>query len=221
MQDWEKELLKSAYTTSTEQKRIESGNLYDYQIEALNEMRGAVQYLEDKYPSADTKIIDFQDKNMLNNQNSFSFTVEDSGDTYQIIQTELGIFKDNYYADLIQPKYDDYLMATLKSEGYPVVAVKTDFTLSQGMEMDGSQTVEQILSTGSSLPRDTAIYMSVKDEAICENMKNYILEHDIYGSYRIYSSDLYMDYMNPEECYDIWLDNRDEIITISFPCHNN
>ena len=116
MEDWEFDLLCQTYDTDVELERIRSGNLYEHQKEMLEQTRDFKKYLEEKYPGHEFTIIKITPANMISgNNDSYEFWVDNGDEVFEAIvyEEDSTTFKDNYYATLLQPKYDEAIKAEL------------------------------------------------------------------------------------------------------------
>jgi hypothetical protein len=217
MEDWEIDLLCSAYDTETEKSRILEGNLYDYMEETLEHIRTVNSYLKEKYPEASFEITGVELSGMTVENESYEFSVEGADENSYAIIYESGECRDNYYRLLLEPEYDAELVRRLGKSGISAVTVFTDFPSAQGEEVDGNLSAEDIISAGSKIQRDTAIYINSTDCGMgTEAIKEAVTALNIYGSYRIYYSDIFESGMDAETCQNRWLQNKDRVDTISF-----
>lgn len=185
----EEKLLCEVYIN---EDRIKEGVLLDYQVECLEQIRLAKQYLEQKYPETAFEIIQIAPMSKINTITEVSFVANSDDTVYNMqITKENDEYQaaDNYYGVLIREAYDEYLTEQLKKKGFSTGITYTKFSHVYGAEIDGRLTVEKILELDKDLSRNTGIFVEgAKQEAgsISKEIEDYVRSLGIYGSYTVY-----------------------------------
>lgn len=220
----EERLLCEVYM---DEERIHDGNLLDYQINCLNEIRSAKKYLKEKYDK-DFIILNYSPITELNCVGEMNFTTEDEihdTDIYYELQLKRAddgnfLLSDDYYGVLIREKYDQAFQEILKQSIKIPFVSKTMFDVLMGKEIDGKISIEEIMSLGEKLGRETSLYFNEEDivvKAIQKKIENIVYENKLYGSYALYYAENLLDKER--------LDNRDlnmeEVKVIRFNCFND
>lgn len=202
MDDTEKSLLEKLYGDN--KREIERGLLNTNQIKDLGKIRFAAEYLNRKYSSETFSFIDIEysyDKGQNENGLSIRFKDSSSESSYLLTVSCLPYdyeCRDNYYSKVLHKGYDSRLFELLSEAGVPVVWVSTDFQELRGFDMGTNTTVDDLFAMGSSLERDTSIYLDSDSfdeyrdaiDTVCYGNRlcgNYTV---YYGSELLYASDL-------------------------------
>lgn len=172
----------------TDIERIEEGKLFDYQLEALNQLRAGVLYMEEKYPSYTFSYSLFEPATKM--AGYATLVVAGSGDTVRIRPTADGegyTCNDNFYEALIQNDYAVYMEALLGDCGIHSKTY-TRFPELLGDELAESATLDDYLLSHPKLTRDTDLFVSADD---FKQLDISILEADlrhngVYGSFTVY-----------------------------------
>ena len=161
---------------SIDEKRIESGKLYDWQINLLDRYDKAETYLKGKYPSHKFKIT-----NWMNNDSyeTFWFT-GDEQDGYELYMYEDGTCKDDFWCNLdtVRNSYIDALQGIIGDN----VDISIKFNTAQGEEFNENITGQDIINKNN-ISNTVSIKINNKDQA--EKIKNILESNSIYGSYYI------------------------------------
>lgn len=185
--DDEKRVLKDIFI---DEDRICKGELLDYQIRCLEQIRYSEKYLKRKYNN-DFYIVSYEQISKLNSVGRMHFRKEDESDIYELIlekDNDGYMARDNYYNRIIQDKYDDYLKSLIIEETGINCLTDTEFKSLMGEEADSNLSIDKVLELGNELSRHTYIY--IKEYGISENdieiiLKKFMLENNLYGSYTV------------------------------------
>jgi hypothetical protein len=185
--------------------------------DTLEHIRTVNTYLSEKYPEASFNILGIELPSITKEYETYEFSVDGATENSYVIIDESGQCNDNYYRLLLEPEYDAELEQRLSQIGISAVAVFTDFPSFLGKEVDGTLSAEEIIAAGSEIQRDTAIYInSVDCDMDINTIKEAVTNLNVYGSYRVYYSDIFENGMDAETCRNTWLENKDRVNTISF-----
>ena len=184
--DKEKELLIRVFGN---EENIKNNKLYDYQIEALNQLRTGEDYLIQKYPSHTFEITHFENATKLTNQ-AISNYVDEYGRSFAVtITPENGeyVCRDTYYGLAIQEHYDREIEQLLSEAGI-TAKTYTDFPMPAGFEVDETASLSSINEIEPKITRCTHIYVdeAEKGSEIYERTKKNLESNRAYGSYILY-----------------------------------
>ncbi|MCD8347699.1 MAG: hypothetical protein LUD16_07045 [Lachnospiraceae bacterium] len=212
MTEEQKELLKKI---SADDERVESGNLFDWQIEVLRQYEYAMEYLRGKYPSHTFEIYDCTQKSKLNSYTTFWFNADGEEESYELYlwtegedaeeetekETETVVYlsgqednfdylcKDNFYCSLICDSYAGALLELVREEVPECVGVLTVMTSVNGEDCDESLDISDILAGKYEITNSTRIFLDGSNSAdaseLFEQVKSLIGEKRIYGSYLV------------------------------------
>lgn len=161
----------------------------NWKKKAVEQSEIAMDYLDKKYPG---HAFSFEDCSLMGNGNLYTtlwFTADGEDDLYILyITKENGDYfrKDNFYGFLIQDDYDRTLYAMIQKKIPSCIGVSSKFTSVQGEDITGDLSFDEILE--KKILNLTCIYMegSVPDlENSISNLKDFLRENKIYGSYYI------------------------------------
>lgn len=177
------ELLSNIYPNEAD--RIAEGKLFGHQDEALNQLRAATEYLEEKYPGETFESVYFEPATKLNSVGNL--TVE-NGESYTVyIEHMVGGYScsDTCYTKFLRPKYDEYLEQVLVDGGYTARTYTYFPAASTGLGPD--TTLEELLLTAPRLARVSHLYVTAenKDVAVA-GIQELIAQEGVYGSYNVY-----------------------------------
>ena len=173
-----------------DEERIKNGILLDYQIDCLEEIRFAKQYLEEKY-AKEFEIINYDPISKLNSTGNMDFKTSDQSDEIfhlRINENDDGYYAvDNYYKVVIEEKYDDELKNIVENELEIDCKTYTVFYSLKGPEVDGTQSVEEIIALGDELDRETWFFFNQADlnDDLEQRLKGLMKENHLYGSYTV------------------------------------
>lgn len=184
---------------SVNDEKVHEGNLYDWQIEILNQYDFAMEYLIKKYPSHSFQIIDCVPKNKLNSYTTFTLVENTEIEKYYSLylyveQSSLGNIykaKDNYYAALKEKEFAYKLFEMVQKDIPECIKVETTMSYVQGEEFGEDLNIEQILNGKIKLEQNTVFF--IKDigiteenfKQICKSLEDYIGQKEITGSFTI------------------------------------
>lgn len=188
----EQKLLIAAFG---DDENIRAGNLYDYQKEALVQLRTGVGYIKKKYPGEDFSVLSFSNATKLTEYASCYFQAGVSSKEYLLtITPENGeyVCRDTYYGEKIRDRYDAELETVLRKSGYEA-KLYTDFSTPAGIDIDGSATMQTINEVSPKIARCTFIFVDSSLMGQGEDIQNALYDKGAYGSYILYFSDNLMD----------------------------
>lgn len=206
----EQKLLIAAFG---DDENIRTGNLYDYQKEALVQLRTGVGYLKKKYPEEDLSILSFSNATKLTEYAFCYFRAGASSKEYLLtITPENGSYvcRDTYYGEKIRDRYDAELESILREGGYET-KLYTDFSTPAGMDVDGSATMQTVNGVSPKIARCTFIFVDSNLMEQGENIQNALYDKGAYGSYILYFSDNLMN-----RSIDQLVRQREEFKSITF-----
>lgn len=186
MTDQEKELLSAAYADAD---RIREGKLFEHQLEALEELRAGLTYLEDKYPDFPLLVLSFQPANKFNPWAVLSLR-DESGDTYTVTVTPTDgsyVCADDYYGALLREAYDEYVSGVLQTGGFSALSYTT-FPEPAGSEIGADITVEKLLEIQPRLSRSTHLFSeeTQSHDDTAASLRECLVQAGLYGSYTLY-----------------------------------
>ncbi len=180
----EKTLLKALYP----EEFIETGNLLDYQKEALEYLRAGKQYLEERYPYDGVSILSFVPASKFNQFAEIWFTVSSFPDEYLAVisKSEDGFyFADTLMCAKLNADYDEYVENVLGGAGFDVRS-STTFPNPLAGEFPADGTVEDFLEFARHLKRTTRLFIVSDDQdATAEALREAIHNAGLYGTYHV------------------------------------
>ncbi len=186
----EEKLLCELYIN---EERIKEGKLYDYQLKCLEQIRYAMEYLNNKYPNENFEILICNPKNKMNSMTTIMFyegrNREELYDLYITESDEGYRAEDNYYGVLIREEYDTELTNILRESGFEKCLVYTAFNEVHDESVNGELTAEDIFKLGNQLGRGTDIFIDYdpdKSELLVSQLKEIMENQNLYGSYIVY-----------------------------------
>ena len=182
MNEIEKELLSMNYPDAD---RIRAGRLYNYQMEALNQLRFAMHYMEAKYPSCHPEYVSFDPATRLHETGIL--TMKD-GSYVQITESQEGyLCGDTYYGILLQESYSREINLALKEGSFDILS-HTDFSVPLSDEVDGNLTAEDFMAIEPPVMRSTHLYMMDAEniQETADAIQKILKEKGFYGSYILY-----------------------------------
>ena len=188
----EQKLLIAAFG---DDENIRAGNLYDYQKEALIQLRTGMEYLKEKYPREDFSVLSFSNATKLTEYASCYFQTDASSKEYLLtITPENGeyVCRDTYYGEKIRDRYDAELESILRENGYET-KLYTDFSTPAGMDVDGNVTMQTVNEVSPKIARCTFVFVDLSLMGQGENIQNALYDNGAYGSYILYFSDNLMN----------------------------
>lgn len=186
------ETEKKIFTdTFGEEKRFEEGRLFSYQIEALEQLRAGVSYLENRYPSHTFVTESFTPANRFRPWAELRFKDEASPICLvKIFPSQDGkVFEceDNFYGYLIQESYDSRIEEILREAGCSARS-STVFLSTAGSDLPADPSLEELLSYDPELGRQTALFVSDSepDDETVSTMQKALFVNKMYGNYWVY-----------------------------------
>lgn len=182
----ETKLLQTCFPTSPE---ISEGNLFDYQEEALYQLRAGMQYIRFKYPSYDIGIEMFE--SATKTVGYATLIADDANTMVRVRPTDDDYYcNDNFYGILIQDDYAAYLEDVLLGLGY-MAKTYTRFPELLNDALDEDASLEDYLRQYPKLTKDTDIFVSVSDFQNIDvaQLEQSLRHQGVYGSFTLYSVD--------------------------------
>lgn len=178
---------------SVNEKKVEEGDLYDWQKELLNQYDYAMEYLEKKYPSYKFTFTDYTPHGKGNSFSTFWFQEDGGKATFELYfnvdNDEKYSCEDNFYSQTLKSSYESALLSMLQKEVPECKAVYSSFTTVQGEKFDEKLTGQEVLEGNDKLTNTTEIYVlepSQSDaQTIAYKIQAQIEEKKIYGSYYV------------------------------------
>ena len=183
--DEERQLLDGVFADGG---AAQSGVLYIHQKEALKQLRGAKEYLQEKYPDIQIRCRAFDPLTKGNERGTLSFTADGFIPLQRVIIRRGGryAYTDTLYGELVRGRYDEQL-ASLLSAFLGIVTARTVFYTPLGMQDDGSLSVEDILHHDPVITRHTDIFTDVMPE-ISDSLLLALHKGGWYASYTVFSA---------------------------------
>lgn len=210
------EEIKVLCDTYPNPERIKNNQLFDYQIEGLQQLRAGMTYLEEKYPENTFVITQFSPVSEFNKWATIQFHNENDKTIYHMTVTPNDnkfICADDYYSALIRSQYDQSIMETLHKRGYTALSY-TWFQELVGKEIGIETTIEELLESKIKPTSITHLYIKNCDDKdmLTDLIRKCLFDAGYYGSFTIYFA--------PSLDNDIeWLEsNRKEMEYTTFNC---
>lgn len=208
----EKDLLADTFGNEED---IKNNELYDYQKEALMQLREAEGYIAKKYPSHSVEILRFENATKLTGQGECYCQDESGNEFFVYIIPVNGKYecRDTYYGILIRERYDRDLEGILTEKGI-TVKTYTSFSSPAGMEAGEDSGLYSINRLDPKPTRCTHIFAEGEETVLSAEIESILKENEAYGSYILYSvpnEDMLLDISTLEE-------NRNEYMSSSFSC---
>lgn len=175
-----------------EEDRMRSGDLFDFHVEALQQLRAGMEYLEKKYPECGVKIINFSPATKISTQAQFLLKGEGE-ESYtmalQIVGDEY-VCTDDYYSVFVRDEYDRQVSTILESGGV-AATVYTTFASLLGEAIGKDVELSEFLTVASEATRKTDIFIldTENKEHLKEEIQDLIENAGLYGSYVIFFVD--------------------------------
>ncbi|MBR1472537.1 MAG: hypothetical protein IJ600_12970 [Lachnospiraceae bacterium] len=220
----EERLLCEVYV---DEDRIREGKLYGYQLEVLEEMRAAREYIEKKYPGAAFAFTAYTPITRANSIGRIAFHTVDDPDKYyemslQKTENDLMI-KDNFYAELVREDYDRAVRNMIKDALGIDCLVYTDFYDLKGMEVTGETTTQELIDMKDGLSRKGCLFFRSDDVdqiQVEAELKHLFTSEGLYGSYTVFTGQELIDHeKTAEELYKgISTFGKEEVTVNYFNC---
>lgn len=185
MTDKEIELLCQNYQNID---RIREGLLFDYQAEALEQLRAGTSYLKEKYPGQSFELLTFEAATQFNGRAAVSFQGCTPEEYTLYIRPSDGeyICADTFYGSLLREEYDKKVEEVLASSGYYGRAY-TRFPSPVGRELGEDTDADDLLKFFPKLTRDTDLFFICEDHDTAVKEAQAILSQaGFYGAYTLY-----------------------------------
>ncbi len=176
-----------------EDERILAGELFDFQIVLVNQIRFAKEYLCDKYTDVEFEILTCSPAK--DEKDIVEMTFQDNSGDGAIFNLELtqkdGTYSavDDYYGKLLQVEYDRAVSDVLTDNGITECLLFTVFYELCGIEMNGLMMVEDTITMNNLPNRTTYIFIDEKEsesDAIINKLKTVVRECRLFSSYHVY-----------------------------------
>ena len=185
---------------SVDEERVRKGELLDWQIEVLNQYDYAMEYLADKYPSYEFRIVYCEPENVINSYTTFTFVEKSDEETYYDLY--LDVYKeegaenryearDNFYGALFEDEFAEKMLELVQEKFPECVDAKSNITCVQGKEYGETLDLDRVLSGQLKMDQDTILFITIEEKGDAEysekvmELKEFIVEHGIYGSYEV------------------------------------
>ena len=222
MTDEEKQILCSTYVN---EDKINEGELYDYQIEALRQFRFAKEYLQKKYPGYEYNFFLFNPSDKFNDVTTLEFNVDDTENYFavNVTVTDDGYkAEDNLWGYVLRPDYQDMMEELLADAGLEDFFVYTKLSGYFGEEMDAETTVDEVVDMGRDVKVDLQVFvdMDPTDEAKTQEIVDLIEEQlrsiNNYGGHIVYfEPGITAECSSVEDCFEYRNEHYD-MYSISF-----
>lgn len=163
--------------------------LLSYQAEGLQQLRAGMEYMEAKYPSYTVEYESFE--SMARPISCAVLHIKGTDCMVQIENTADGyVCSDNFYGQLIQGEYDEFLSQVLELNNY-TASVCTKFTTLRDNLTNEDSKVQQYLENYPDFTGITEIYLSVLPHGTVDasELKLTLRKARVYGSYIVYYVD--------------------------------
>lgn len=178
----EKRILAETYGDS---ERLANENLYEYQEIALEQLRTATRYLDEKYPGHTLRVNSFDPANKYNGHATLILLDEAEKSYTLTVSAEVGTYQctDDYYSVFLRGRYDDYIRDLLMRGGWDALC-HTDFPELRGKEITGKEEIPEILEQRPPLMKTTHIFLynDTDHEIASKEVENIFRNAAIYGS---------------------------------------
>lgn len=185
MTDKEIELLCQNYQDTD---RIREGLLFDYQAEALEQLRAGTLYLEKKYPSQNFELLTFEAATQFSGRAAVSFQGGMPGEYTLYIRPSDGeyICADTFYGSLLREEYDKKVEEALAASGYYGRSY-TRFPSPVGEGLGEGAAADDLLRLFPKLTRDTDLFFICEDhDAAVKEAQAILTQAGFYGAYTLY-----------------------------------
>lgn len=187
MTDNERRILKETYG---DEVRLDENQLYEYQELALEQLRTAMRYLDDKYPGHELHVNSFDPANKLNGQATM-ILIDETGKDYTLTVSLLedGGYEcaDDYYCVNLREKYDAFLEKSLADHGRDGLC-HTDFPELVGTRTSGRESMEEIIALDPPIMSITHVFLfhASDHEAAAREAEAIFREAKMYGTYTLF-----------------------------------
>lgn len=218
----EKSLLDLAFSDS---ERIWDGNLLDYQIVALNDLRTMMKKLYEKYPNFDLAVISFTPKSKTRPA-EIQFIQKDTITEYTMTYSN-NVFADNFYDVPFEKEYDKIVEEILNDNDIKARV----YTVFPFLISDNINSAKELFDYRPHLGRNTELFISVSKlpdldyaDQFADEVQKVFIENSIYTSGIIF---FVLDIENIKYKNIIELDeyvrdraNIRNVLSVTFRCFN-
>lgn len=222
MTDEEKQILCSTYVN---EDRINAGELYDYQVEALIQFRFAKEYLQKKYPGYEYNFFVFSPSDKFDDFTTLEFNVDDTENyfTVKVIATDEGYeAEDNLWGYVLRPDFQAMMEELLSDAGLEDFYVFTKMSGYYGEEIAADTTVDEIVDMGRDIKTDLQVFVDMdpsdetKTQEVVDLIEKQLRSIDNYGGHIVYfEPGISEECSNIEECFEYRNEHYD-MYSISF-----
>lgn len=184
---------------SVNEEKVRRGDLYDWQIEVLNQYDYAMDYLARKYPSHSFKMVSCENKNKLNSYTTFMFVEKSEEEDYYSLYlyvdetggTKVYEAKDNYYGRLYEEELSQRMLELVQGEFPECIRAEVNLPYVQGEEYGESVNLDSILDGGFEMYQSTSFVLCVpktSEEDYAQKfskLETYIKTKKLAGSYGV------------------------------------
>lgn len=185
MTDKEMELLCQNYQDTD---RIREGLLFDYQAQALGQLRAGMSYLAEKYPSQSFEVLTFEAATKFSGRATILFQGGVPGEYTLYVRPSDGeyICTDTFYGGLLREEYDKKVEEALASGGR-IGRSYTRFPSPVGVELGEGATADDLFRLFPKLTRDTDLFFVCDDhDAAAKEVQAVLTQAGFYGAYTMY-----------------------------------
>ena len=210
-------------------ERIEDGDLYSSEKKCIIRGRMAMEYLQEKYPDEEFKLVYYEGANVWDNPYiHFEFIEGDNEDEKYEVRLEADEddeeyeISDTFCHHLIKDTYDEYFIELLEDGGFEDCITYTTFSYPLGEKFDADISGEDLWASKKDLGASSSIYIKgdkSQAEELAGDIKEYVLGEEWYGSYKVYvleemsgDVDAIREYVK---------ENKDEVYELSFQSWND
>lgn len=167
----------------------ETGNheeLFQYQEEAVKQLRGALSYMKSKYSGTEIEYILFEPLTKMTDKGILACTLKGSDEAARVIirrKEDSYLYTDTLYGLLVREKYDAELEKII-SAFMPEVRAYTSFYTAAGENVNRDTSVAQLNSHLPVLSRHTDLAVCCEPH-VFEGMIGKLRDGSFYGSYTV------------------------------------
>ncbi len=209
-------------------KRIEDGELYSSEQKCILRGRMAMEYLKEKYPDEEFKLVYYENASTWGNPYIyFSFIEGNNEDEKYEVRLEADEddeeyeISDTFCHHLIKDTYDEYFVELLKDGGFEDCFTYTTFSYHLGKKFDAEISGEALWEEKKNLGASSSIYIEgdkSQAEELAGDIKEYVLGEDWYGAYKVYVIEDMSDDVNAIREYV--KEHKEEVYELSFQSWN-
>lgn len=209
LQPDEIEILSSMYI---DKERIKKGELFSYHKENLERYRCAKNYLAEKYPGYELRIVGGEPRSQQNPYAEFSFINGADDEKHYSVYVRDGedggeyYAEDDFYSFFFTKQYEAYIQEILGKEIPNIVAVSVSMSQAMGEEYGLDMKIDDIAEGRIRIEANTRIFLAdsgateADAEAVAGNIEEIVKEYGLYGFFQVY---VYDDGYSAEDMGDI------------------